>query len=232
MLVDVVFGLPSKNLRRLVVVDVFRSSTSIVMALENGAKEIIPCASVEEARRLKKLDPDVLLVGEERGITPEGFDLNISPSLLTRDRVEGKRIVYRSTNLMKVVSRNMDAELLLIGGLVNAGAVAKYLRDRNPEDVSIVACGLIPDGLITIEDVIGAGAIASRLDGAVLSDTALIAKLAYENDEWRRVVPECYIANYLRKIGWERDIETCLREDSSRIVPVLEDGVIRGVRVD
>ncbi|MCD6421349.1 MAG: 2-phosphosulfolactate phosphatase, partial [Thaumarchaeota archaeon] len=87
MLVDVVFGLPSKNLRRLVVVDVFRSSTSIVIALENGAEEIIPCASIEEARRLKKLDPDVLLVGEERGITPEGFDLNISPSLLTRDRV-------------------------------------------------------------------------------------------------------------------------------------------------
>ena len=232
MLVDVVFGLPSRDLKRLVVVDVFRSGTSIVIALENGAEEIIPCASIEEARRLKKLDPDVLLVGEERGITPEGFDLNISPSLLTRDRVEGRRIVYRSTNLMKVVSRNMDAELLLIGGLVNAGAVAKYLRDRNPEDVSIVACGLIPDGLITIEDVIGAGAIASRLDGAVLSDTALIAKLAYENDEWRRIIFEGYIANYLRKIGWERDIEICLKEDSSRIVPVLEDGVIRGVRVD
>jgi len=232
MLVDVVFGLPSRDLKRLVVVDVFRSGTSIVIALENGAEEIIPCASIEEARRLKKLDPDVLLVGEERGITPEGFDLNISPSLLTRDRVEGRRIVYRSTNLMKVVSRNMDAELLLIGGLVNAGAVAKYLRDRNPEDVSIVACGLIPDGLITIEDVIGAGAIASRLDDAVLSDTALIAKLAYENDEWRRIIFEGYIVNYLRKIGWERDIEICLKEDSSRIVPVLEDGVIRGVRVD
>ena len=232
MLVDVVFGLPGRRLSRLVVVDVFRSSTSIVMALENGAEEVIPCASIEEARRLKKLDPSVLLVGEERGITPEGFDLNISPSLLTRDRVGGRRIVYRSTNLMKVVSRNMDAELLLIGGLVNAGAVAKYLRERNPEDVSIVACGLIPDGLITIEDVVGAGAIASRLGGAALSDAALIAKLAYENDEWRRIVPECYIANYLRKIGWERDIELCLREDSSRIVPVLENGVIRGVRVE
>jgi len=233
MLVDVVFGLPRERLERLVVVDVFRSSTAIVKALENGAVEIIPCSSIAEAKRLKrKLGSNTLLVGERMGITPKNFDLNISPSLLTRERVEGRRIIYCSTNLMKVVSRNLDSKLLLIGGLINASAVAKYLNRLNPEKITIVACGLIPDKMITMEDVIGAGAIISRLIDAELTDTAIISRLAYENDEWRRIIPNSYIANYLRSIGWGQDIEICLNEDSSNIVPILVDGVIKGVRVD
>ena len=86
--------------------------------------------------------------------------------------------------------------------------------------------------MITMEDVIGAGAIISRLIDAELTDTAIISRLAYENDEWRRIIPNSYIANYLRSIGWGQDIEVCLNEDSSNIVPILVDGVIKGVRVD
>ena len=234
MHVDVTLGPPKENPENLVVVDIFRSSTSIVIALDNGAREIIPCSSLEKARMLRrKLGGEALLVGERRGLTPRGFDLNISPSLLIRERVEGKRIIYCSTNLMKIVSKHMkSAKHLVIGGLVNASAVAKYLKMLDLEEVVIVACGLLFENLISLEDVIGAGAIVSRLNDEELSDTALLAKLAYENKDWRRAVLQCYTTKYLQRIGWGMDIELCLREDASSMVPIVSDNVIRGIRVD
>lgn len=234
MRVKVAFGLSEKLDENLVVVDVFRSSTSIVIALENGAEEIIPCSSLDEARRLKrKLGDEALLVGERRGLTPKGFDLNISPNELTRDRVGGKKILYCSTNLVRAIYRGMKtAKHLLVGGLVNANAVARYLRRLGVEEVSIIACGLIPDKLISLEDVVGAGAIISRLGEADLSDTAIIAELVYENKEWRRLITKSHTAKYLQSIGWGGDIELCLTEDLSNIVPVVSGGAIRGVRVE
>jgi 2-phosphosulfolactate phosphatase len=234
MHVDVVLGLSEEPAGNLVIVDIFRSSTSIVTALENGAKEIIPCHSLDRARILRRrLGEGTLLVGERRGMTPRNFDLNISPSLLVRERVEGRRIVYCSTNLIRVVSKRMNgAKHLIIGGLVNASAVAKYLKKLGLDNITIIACGYIPDKLLSLEDVIGAGAIVSRLGEEDLSDTALLAKLAYENRNWRRLVLQSRTAKYLHNIGWGVDLELCLREDVSNIVPVLSGSAIRGVRVD
>ncbi|MCS7132840.1 MAG: 2-phosphosulfolactate phosphatase [Nitrososphaeria archaeon] len=232
MFVEVLFGLPEKFAEAVVVVDVFRSSTSIVTAFENGALSIIPCSSPIEALKLKeRLGDDYLLVGEEFGFTPPGFDLNISPLLLTRERVGGRKMIYCSTNLMKVVSRCIDAKRLVIGGLVNSRAVAEYLNKIRPDKISIIACGLIPKNMITLEDVVGAGSIVYKLRYDDASDAALIAQLTYENDRWREIAPRSFIAGYLRQIGWEDDVEVCLREDASEIIPVLEDGELKPVKL-
>lgn len=234
MHVDVALGPPRQYHENLVVVDIFRSSTSIVTALENGAIEIIPCHSIGRARILKRrLGEGTLLVGERKGITPKNFDLNISPSLLIQERVGGRRIIYCSTNLIRVVSKYMNyARHLIIGGLVNASAVAKYLKKLGLDNITIIACGYVPDNHVSLEDVIGAGAIVSRLGEGDFSDTALLAKLAYENKDWRGLILQSRTAKYLRSIGWGMDLELCLREDISSIVPILSGGVIKGVRVD
>ena len=232
MQVELVFGLPEERCRNVVVVDVFRSSTTIVAALENGAEEVIPVSSTEEAFRLRKeLGGETLLVGEEMGITPEGFDLNISPRLMKKETVEGKKIIYRSTNLARVVSEFLNAENLVVGALTNSGAVARYVSGLGLDRVMVVACGLIPKKMITLEDVVGAGSIISKLDYDEASDAAIIAKLAYENKGWRKAVENGYIAKYLRELGWGQDIEYCLSEDISNVVPVLKNGVLKGVRV-
>jgi len=233
MRVDVVFGLPKELTSVIIVVDVFRSSTTIVTALENGAEEIVPCASIDEARKLKeKLGNKALLVGERMGFKPEGFDFNISPRFMKPEVISGKKIVYCSTNLMKVVSHCLNAETLLIGALTNSRAVAKYLNAIKPESVALVACGLIPKNMITVEDVIGAGAIVSKLEYDEASDTALLARLAYESRKWKDFVKEGFVANYLKKIGWGEDIEICLMEDVSNVIPILKDGVFKALVVD
>ena len=232
MLVDVIFGLPESFSETVVVVDVFRSSTAIVTALENGAEAIIPSPSVEEARKLKeKLGRDYLLVGEELGFTPKGFDLNISPRLLTKDKVAGRKLIYCSTNLIKIVHRCLKAETLIIGALVNSRAVAKYLNELDPDSVSIVACGFLPKNMITLEDVVGAGAIVSKLNYDEASDAAILAQLAYENDTWRERIPMGFVSKYLKKIGWEEDVEICLSEDVSNVVPILRNGELKGLRL-
>ena len=86
MKIDVHFtplGLGAADLagRGVVVIDVLRATTTIITALANGAKAVIPAATSEEAVRLaSNLEKDgVLLAGERRSVKIEGFALGNSP---------------------------------------------------------------------------------------------------------------------------------------------------------
>jgi len=220
---SVAFGVPKRLSEVMVIVDVFRSSTAITIALENGAKYIIPTNSIEEAWRVKSEiegREEVLLVGERMGLTPEGFDMNISPKSMRKEIIGGKVLIYTSTNLTRILHRCRSAGSILIGGLINAEAVAKYLEKLSPVEVAIVACGLLEE--VSLEDVVGAGAIIHNLEEIELSDTAALSLLAYENPRWRELVRRGPTAKYLEEIGFGEDVDFCLRENVSRTVPVLK----------
>ena len=74
-----------------VVIDVLRASTTMVTALANGARSVIPCRDVESARQIAAGYPpgEVLLGGERRGVRIEGFHLDNSPAAYSLDRVLG-----------------------------------------------------------------------------------------------------------------------------------------------
>src|SRR3954453_11545866 len=78
-----------------VVIDVLRATTTIVYALAAGAREGIPCRTIDEARKLaRELSPDsVVLGGERHGLPIEGFDLANSPAESTPQVVAGKTVV-------------------------------------------------------------------------------------------------------------------------------------------
>src|SRR5712691_4483564 len=82
-----------------VVFDVLRATSSIVMALANGATAIVPVAEISEALKIRERDPRVLLAGERDGLRIQGdqtggvgFDLGNSPREFTREKVSGKTI--------------------------------------------------------------------------------------------------------------------------------------------
>lgn len=228
MMIDVIFGTPKELSEAMVIVDVFRSSTTIVTALDNGARYVVPCRSVEEARRFKSEVEgrlrSALLIGEDMGITPEGFDLNISPQNMRKEFVQGKVLIYRSTNLTSILHSCQTAKMVLIGALVNATAVARHLEAMKPRNVGIVACGMVPYEMVTLEDVVGAGAIVHDLRRGKLSDSAMLSRLVYHNSKWRKKIHNGYIAKYLTKIGFSEDILYCLQENISDTVPVLKNG--------
>lgn len=235
MIVDVSISVPKKLGEVVVVIDVFRSSTAIVTALDNGVKYIIPAKSIREAKRLKSRlskKEDVLLSGERMGITPKGFDMNISPQLMRREILDGKVLIYTSTNLTRALFLCKSARHIIIGGLTNAKAVAQHLDRLNPSNVMLVACGKVVKREVNLEDVIGAGAIINNLQNeSKLTDLATLALLAYQNPRWRKLIRRGTIATYLEKLGFGEDIKYCLRENISQTVPLfVKDRIIPAER--
>jgi len=83
-----------------VVIDVLRASTTIITALSNGAKEVIPVATVEFAVKVSggMFGGHTLLGGERNTHKIEGFALGNSPTEYEGRLIEDKSIVYFTTN--------------------------------------------------------------------------------------------------------------------------------------
>jgi 2-phosphosulfolactate phosphatase len=145
----------------VVVIDVLRSTTTIVYALEAGAREVIPCAEVEEARACaeKIRDRGVLLGGERQGLPLEGFDLGNSPEEYTPERVAGKTIVLTTTNGTHAMAHARQAGRILIGALVNATAVCEQLLSQ--ERIHLLCSGT--DGQFSQDDILLAGLLVERI---------------------------------------------------------------------
>ncbi|MBT4866661.1 MAG: 2-phosphosulfolactate phosphatase [Planctomycetaceae bacterium] len=145
-----------------VVIDVLRASTTIIHALAAGAKAVIPCEEIDEAKQLAaNHSPDERLLGGERdGVRIEGFDLDNSPLAYTAEAVAGKTIIFTSTNGTRALARANLAEPILIGSFVNIRAtIDQLINEQRP--VHLVCAGTC--GEITSEDVLFAGAVATAL---------------------------------------------------------------------
>lgn len=201
-----------------VVVDVLRSSSTIAQALSNGARRVIPFSNIRDALRFRSLIPheSSVLVGERNGITPRGFNYNISPFDMSKENVSGKTILYSSTNLTRVLGKLKRRNNTIIGGIVNAKAAADFLLSEG-NDVTIIACGTLQGP--TIEDLAGAGAIASSLLNEELSDDALFAVGFYRNPSWRSLVKRGHTTKRLLNLGFMKDVDFCLQPNTCPVVP-------------
>src|SRR5207253_757576 len=135
MKIDVYFtplGLGAGDLggRGIVVIDVLRATTTIVTALANGAKAVIPAATSEEAVRLAShLEKDgVLLAGERRSVKIDGFALGNSPREMTPAAVAGKTIVLATTNGTPALVAAQGGEPVLVGAPANFRALGEHAR--------------------------------------------------------------------------------------------------------
>src|SRR5207253_3831472 len=135
MKIDVHFtplGLGAADLagRGVVVIDVLRATTSVITALANGAKAVIPAATSEEAVRLaSNLEKDgVLLAGERKTLKIEGFALGNSPVEMTPAAVAGKTIVLTTTNGTPALVAAQGGAPVLVGVAVSFKALAAWGR--------------------------------------------------------------------------------------------------------
>lgn len=217
--------------RAIVVVDVLRSSTTIAWALKNGGAKVIPVETVEEATRLAQtLDAKTrLLCGERDGRKVGGFDMGNSPRECTRERVEGKTLVFASTNASPLMAGVLAGHPQRVLGYVNLSAVADALW-KEGADVAVVCAGRV--GRFSLEDAACAGALARRLAGRAaglaLNDAA---EIAAEYDRAHGADPEGILrrsehGRYLIELGFEEDLPICAAVDQVPLVPILKDGRI------
>ena len=138
----------------MVMIDVLRASTSICTAIYNGAREAIPCKTIEEAWEIRKSikHNDVLLCGERQGIKPEGFDLGNSPFEYSPAVVDGKSLIMTTTNGTAIFSLADGRPVALIGSCVNRKAVADYINNNKFDRAVFICAGT--NGEFTYEDAI------------------------------------------------------------------------------
>ena len=133
----------ARNARGLtVIIDVFRAFTVEAYLIHNGAERLYPVGDMNIAYAMKKEDPSCVLVGERHGKILPGFDFGNSPSQIKPVDFTGKTVVHTTSAGTQGIANAVQADEILTGSLVNAGAVARYIRRKQPEEVSLVCMGL------------------------------------------------------------------------------------------
>ncbi len=216
-----------------IVVDVLRSSSTIITALANGAKGVIPVKTLREARQLFKEHSGSLLAGEENMIRPHGFHMGNSPSEFTSDKVKGRLIVLVTTDGTKAIRlASMGARAVLVGALLNASSVAQAgynLALKMNANITLVAAGR--KGKFALEDSLGAGLIIGRFPRRMIDsadDQALWAWYSMRQAEknLRGIINQSEHAKRLKSSGFSKDVEFCSKVDVSNIVPVLKNSTL------
>jgi 2-phosphosulfolactate phosphatase len=238
MLVDVALtprDLADRDLRGhcAVVIDVFRATTSMVLACAAGCAGIIPAETPDDARQRARAAGDGTLMAGERGGDPiAGFDLGNSPREFIRERIGGRTVVLTTTNGTRALLAVRAADVVGVAALVNVEAAASWAA-RHPR-LTVVCAG--DSGQLSLEDTVCAGLIVDRVAGleptAELTDAATAARAtaALYGKRLERLREDSRWGRRLAKGGYAADIAVCLGLDASREVPrMVGDRVVPGV---
>ena len=145
----------------VVVIDVLRAFTTSCFIINNNARQLIAVDDLETALKLKKKYPEYILIGERKGIKPEGFDHGNSPQEVKDVDFKGKTVVLTTTTGTRGVNRSVNADEVITGSFVNAKAVADYIFKSRPNTVSFVCTD---DSYFDNEDFLCASYIKSLIE--------------------------------------------------------------------
>jgi 2-phosphosulfolactate phosphatase len=214
--------------RFCVVVDVLRACTTIAVALEAGARGVIPVSSVEAATRLaNSLGRESTLLGGEVGsLRVDGFDLGNSAGEYRPDVVGGKTIVLCTTNGARALAALPGARQCAAASFVNLTACARRLAGQ--PRITIVCAG--SRASLALEDFACAGALVTALvdaeEGLVPDDGARTARdvWARRDRDLSRFLRATDHGRELASLGLDADVELAARTDLLSVVPMLRDG--------
>lgn len=214
-----------------VVVDVLRATTTIVTALEKGAKEIIPVNSIEFAMKVSgdTFSGQTLLAGERNAQKIDGFTLGNSPLEYTSEIVKGKSIILYTTNGSKAIVKAKYSSKLLISSFLNTSSVAKELA--NSPEVVIVCSG--NNGLFSFEDSACAGDLINELlelnENVELDDASKTCHFLFQKNtgEIKNMLENTEHGMKLMSAGFEEDIKYASNKNIIDNVPCYQAGSIK-----
>jgi len=212
----------------VVVVDIFRATSTMVAALANGIEEIETFADLETCRTMKQ--KGYLIAGERNGQTVEGFDLGNSPVALLDNSFSGQKLAMTTTNGTLAISKSEGASEILIGAFPNLSSTVKYIQAQE-KDVLIHCAGW--KGRFNLEDSLYAGALAKALESTHESndDGAMAMKSLFEKEghQLKKYLSQASHAKRLQNHGIEKDIDFCLTFDLYELVGKVEGQVLRAI---
>lgn len=221
--------LPQRDLSgtTCVVFDVLRATSSMITALAHGAAEIQPVRTIDEALALRQRLPDAVLGGERNGDLIPGFDLGNSP-LEYRAAQPGQRIITTTTNGTIALRACGHAAGVLVGAVLNIGALAAELRARAPERVLLVCAGTFET--FALEDAYAGGLLIGELGAVTMTDAArAVRALTAAYADPLAALRAARNGEALAASGRAADVEWCAQVSKYRVVGQMEDAVIRSL---
>ncbi len=212
----------------VVIIDVLRATSTIAAALHNGARNIVPVASVAECIRIGK-QIDAITAGERDGQVAEGLQYGNSPFEYPRTFIENKTLVLTTTNGTRLLHMALEKGVkeIITGAFSNLDAVCQYLEQKKMPVV--LACAAWKDKL-NIEDTLFAGAVINRMREhfSIHCDASAMAANMYTlaNPNLYDFMKDNNASHYLRLTGFglEKDIRHCLTANTAPVLPVYQQG--------
>ena len=235
-------ALPGRDLSTTgcVVFDVLRATSTMTVALANGATGILPCGTIDEAVSARMSKPELLLAGERDGLRITAsvsggvdFDLGNSPREMTTEAVSGRQLAMTTTNGTRALKACKGARRVWIGSFLNLTALGQAIRDTAPERLLLVCAGT--GDAPALEDELGAGALCDSLWddlSQAASETARHTREQYRENRNQLLESAGQTANGSRLLSiadLAADVPFCFQRDTFSVVGELgTDGWIVG----
>ena len=212
----------------VVIIDVFRATSTIATALYNGAAKVIPVDSVAKCIELGKITEGIT-AGERDGKVVEGLQHGNSPAEYPREFIEGQTLVLTTTNGTRLLHMALErgASEVITGSFPNLSAVCDHLVKENKN--VILGCSAWKDKF-NLEDTLFAGAVIHRIQEhfTIHCDSSLMAENMYNlhKDDMYQFIRKTTHWHRLAAFGLEKDLEYCVTKDVANVLPVYKNGAL------
>lgn len=211
----------------VVIIDVFRATSTIASALYNGARCVIPVDSVPKALEIAK-NIGGIAAGERDGKIADGLQHGNSPMEYNRDFIENKNLVLTTTNGTRLLQMALDknSDTIIAGSFPNLSAVCDFLVKENKNVV--LGCAGWKDRF-NLEDTLFAGAIIHAIGKkfTVHCDSSLMAETMYakHKNKLHEFAPKLtHYHRLVERFGLIEDIRFCLTPDVANVLPLYVEG--------
>ncbi|MGM0411231.1 MAG: 2-phosphosulfolactate phosphatase [Bacillota bacterium] len=215
-----------------VIIDTLRATSTIITALNEGAKSVKPKLNSKQVLKEKNnsVKKNIIFSGEKNGIKRKGLDLGNSPFDYIFGEIRGKDIVFATTNGTKGILEAQSAKEVLIASLLNRKRVAEELIKKS-EDVILCCAGT--KGRFSLEDFLTAGAIIDYLKMSKVKiigdDRVVTSRLLYKNNKNNLldVLKQSENGKRLIQNDKKRDLKFTTQLDKYSILGYLKNDLIK-----
>jgi len=211
--------------KNIVVIDIFRATSTIAAALKHGAASVVPVLKAEETLTYKS--KGYLTAGERNGLPIDGFDFGNSPVLIQDEKLKGKKLALTTTNGTKCfdLAKSASSNRIYSGAFANIQATADILIQEK-KDVILFCAGW--KDLVNLEDTLYAGTLYHLLQNHFkpANDAVLIAEDVFiraQEQGFNAVLNQSSHFQRLEKFGAQRDMDFSLQQNILNSCVVLKD---------
>lgn len=209
----------------VLIIDVFRATSSIATALYNGCKYVVPVIDIEKCKHLG-LKLKAITAGERNGQIIEGLHKGNSPSDFPSNYIKNRILIITTTNGTKLIhlAKKNKAAKIILGSFVNIDAVVEYI---NKQKMTTYLCCAGWKGRFNIEDFLFAGAVINEVASnfTINCDSSLTAKILYQQSQSNLFDFIKLSSHWQRLVGFgtsEEDLRFCLTKNASPCLPLVE----------